>query len=341
MHGSDGLRLGLRSKLSFALVLIAMSAANSVTSQRETRLPPKAVQSPSRPTVFLTVTVTDGRDGYAGGLDKSAFTVYEDSEPQDITFFKSKDEPLSLGVLLDMSGSVYNPKDSRTLKWVREALSRFLKLSRASNEYFLVGFNTHPQVLSDWSPEGAALLKSLDAVKLEGETAFHDACLLGIEKVKGGRHNKRVLLIISDGEDTASKRKFDEVRLLLKRMDVLAYAVGMGAVDPGALSSFTRPVGEAIPPGMRALNEMALTSGGRVFYPQSTGELNAALELIALELRRQYRVGFSPARQGSDGAWHEVKVRVTAPLNAPWEFRNLSARTRVGYQSGGMTVGAR
>lgn len=333
MRSCRRLKYRLRLQLLLFLTLMLVCPSDAGLARQSTSPQPQAGPRPGRPMVLLTVTVTDGRDGYAWGLDKSAFAVYEDGAPQEIVYFKSKDEPLSVGVLLDVSRSLQNPKDSRTMTWVRDALARFVRLSHASNEYFVVGFNDRPRLLADWTRDPDALLKTFDSLKLEGNTAFRDACLLGIEKIKQGPHQRRVLLVVSDGEDTVSKAKFDEVRRLLGRRDLLVYAIAIGAVDPGALSSFTRPVGQTIPDGMKELTEMAEMTGGRVFYPWRTGDLNAALELIALELRRQYRLGFSPARQAGDGAWHELKVRVTPPPDAPRELKNLSARTRAGYES--------
>ncbi|HEX8775741.1 MAG TPA: VWA domain-containing protein [Pyrinomonadaceae bacterium] len=303
------------------LILFQLAATPTGTAQQKPDAPIATPQQQSKLT-WLTVTVTDGKDGYAWGLDRSAFTVYDNKVQQEIAFFKAEDAPASVGILLDTSSSM-GPGDTR-FKLIREGLARFINLSPKMNEYFVIGFNESPYILSDWTRDGRVVLESLSNVKARKNTALYDACYVGIEQVVRGTHRKRVLLIIADGEDNESRHSLKDVRRRLKPEDVLVYAVAIAPVE------FSQDYSSPMVEGQYVLDQLASLSGGKVLVPQSKAALNAAFEQIALELRRQYTIGFTPS---SDGKWHSVKVKVTPPANAPREMQRLSARTREGYEA--------
>lgn len=265
--------------------------------------------------ITLTVTVTDAYGRYVSGLEKKHFTVFDDKTEQEITFFSDDDAPVSVGVVFDMSGSMSGDK----IRKAREALARFIQTSHERDEYFLVGFNSRAQLLLDRTRDGNSVLNKLTFIEPKSNTALYDACYLGVEKVSRGTHQKRALLLISDGQDNDSRYTFSEVRRLLKESDVVLYSIGiLGGGDP---SSSLGLEGQAV------LDELSSVSGGKAFFPNSAAEMDEIFEKIALELRHQYSIGYRPANFVNDGKWHKIKVKVQPPRGLP----RLTIRSKEGY----------
>ncbi len=265
--------------------------------------------------VTLTLTVTDVYGRYVSGLNKNAFTITDNGQPQEITFFSDSDAPVSVGILFDVSGSMSKDKIAKA----RNALSRFILTSHPSDEYFLIAFNNRAQLLLDRTRDSDAVLQKLTLLQPKNDTALYDAVYLGVERVTRGAHQKRALLIISDGQDNASRYNFGEVRRLMKEADVVTYAVGIiGGSDA------TSSVGMQ---GQSFLDEISSVSGGKSFYPQSDVELDEIFERIALELRHQYSIGYTPKDFEPDGKWRKVKTKVKPPRGLP----RLTVRGREGY----------
>lgn len=265
--------------------------------------------------ITLTVTVTDTYGRYVSGLSQKAFTILDEKQPQEITFFSDDDTPVSVGVIFDVSGSMSGEK----IKNAREALAKFIQTSHNSDEYFLIAFNSRAQLLLDKTRDGNAVLDKLTFVQTKNNTALYDACYLGVEKVQRGLHPKRALLLISDGQDNNSRYTFNELRRLLKESDVVLYGVGiLSGGDAGS------PLGME---GQGILDELANVSGGKAFFPRSALEMDDIFEQIALELRHQYSIGYKPSNFSNDGKWRKIKVKVTPPRGLP----RLFVRSKEGY----------
>ena len=272
--------------------------------------------------ITLTVTVTDTYGRYVSGLSKSAFAVFDNKQQQEITYFSDDDSPVSVGVIFDVSGSMSGEK----VKRARDALAKFIQTSHDSDEYFLIAFNSRAQLLLDKTRDGDSILNKLTFVETKSQTALYDACYLGVEKVQRGSHNKRALLLISDGQDNDSRYTFNELRKLLKESDVTLYGIGiLNGSDAGSAMGME---------GQGILDELAGVSGGKAFFPRSTAEMDDIFEQIALELRHQYSIGYRPDAFATDGKWHRVKVKVTPPRGLP----KLFVRSKEGYYA---TAGAR
>lgn len=265
--------------------------------------------------VTLTLTVTDYYGRYVSGLTEDAFTIYDDKKKQDIVFFSDTDAPVSIGILFDVSGSMTGEKILKA----KNALSRFINTSHPRDEYFLIAFNKRAQLLMDRTRDGEAVLNKLTMVEPKHNTALYDACYLGVERVTRGAHQKKALLIISDGQDNASRYNFKEVRRLMKESDVVIYSVGI-------LDSKDSATPEGLI-GQSYLDELASVTGGKSFYPNTAVEMDEIFERIALELRHQYSVGYVPSNFEPNGEWHRVKVKVKPPRGLP----RLSVRSREGY----------
>lgn len=265
--------------------------------------------------ITLTVTVTDIYGRFVSGLNKSAFSVLDEKQPQEIAFFSDDDAPVSVGVIFDVSGSMSGDKVRRA----RDALSHFIQTSHDRDEYFLIGFNSRAQLLLDHTLDGNSVLDKLTFIETKGSTALYDACYLGVERVTRGVHPKRALLVISDGQDNNSRYTFTELRRVLKESDVVVY--GIGILSGGDVGSSLGMDGQGI------LEEMAAVSGGKAFFPRNNAEMDDIFEQIALELRHQYSIGYRPPNFANDGKWHHIKVKITPPRGLP----RLFVRSKEGY----------
>lgn len=301
--------------LSFLLLMLLHSA---LTISAQQNPPPQEDEGTIKiPTdlVTQTVTVTDLYGRYVSGLKKEAFRVFDNNEEQEITYFSDADAPVSIGILFDVSDSMSGEKIAKA----RKALERFINTSHPSDEYFLIAFNSRAQLLLDRTRDGEAVLRKLTLVEPKNNTALYDACYLGIERVTSGTRQKKAMLIISDGQDNSSRYNFGEVRRLLKESDVVVYAVGiMDGRDAGSMTGMQ---------GQSFLDELTSVTGGKSFYPQADVELDEIFERIALELRHQYSIGFTPKNFEPDGKWHKTKVKIKPPRGLP----RLTVRVREGY----------
>jgi len=263
--------------------------------------------------ISFNVTITDQYGRLVSGLQQSAFTVFDDKQAQEITFFSDDDAPVSLGIVFDLTGSMSGEKVRRA----KEALEHFFQTSRDGDEYFLITLqNGRANLALDRTRDSQAVLNKLTFDQPRGTTAFYDACYLGVDKVTRGTHPKRALLVISDGQDNNSRFTFHELRRLVKESDVIIYAIGIEERD-GTLAS----------DGQSILDDIAAVSGGKAFFPQNSTEMNDIFESIALELRHQYAIGYRPPNFSSNGKWHHLKVKVNPPRGLP----HLFVRSRDGY----------
>ena len=265
--------------------------------------------------VTLTLTVTDPYNRLVSGLKKSDFKISDNNQEQEIQFFSDTDAPVSVGILFDVSGSMNGDK----IRKAQKALSRFIATSHPMDEYFLIAFNSRAQLLLDRTRDGDAVLRKLTLVKPTKDTALYDAVFLGVERVTRGSHQKRALLIISDGQDNASRYNFGEVRRLMKETDVVTYSIGiMEGPETGTALGMQ---------GQAYLDEISAVTGGTSFYPRSDVEMDEIFERIALELRHQYSLGYTPTDFQANGKWRKVKVKVKPPRGLP----RLIVRSREGY----------
>lgn len=301
----------------FNISALAQKAANP-TEQTTTSVRPDA------DSVLLTVTITDKKGVYVSGLDKSAFVVYDNKTPQEISFFSAQDEPASIGILFDLSGSV--PSNAREI--IRDSLLRFIKLNHSEDEYFLIGFDSHPQLLVDWISDSKVVQEGLSKLNISpekgGGTTLYDALYLGLEKMKTAAHAKRVMLLISDGEENESKHKLKEVRELLKAEPVTLYSVHLHFETDVILIN-----GEEI---RTVMIELPCLTGGMTVFPVRKKDVDDFFDRVTTEIRHQYLLGFKPSGVNADGKWHQIKVKVTVPVTTS-PLPNLTVRSREGYSA--------
>ena len=183
-----------------------------------------------RDLVTMTVTVSDGNGRCVAGLGKDHFEVYDGRVRQDIAFFSNEDAPATVGIVYDVSGSM---KDR--IAEAHHALRRFLDTCHPDDEFFVIGYSDRASLLSDFTPSAAAVADRLTFAAAGGKTALYDAVYLGLEKARQGRHARKALVVISDGQDNASRYTFGEVRRATEDSNVTVYAIGV-----------TTPFGEEI-----------------------------------------------------------------------------------------------
>ena len=247
--------------------------------------------------IGITATVLDREGHLVTDLPREAFEVFEDSEPQTITQFTSDRVPVSLGMLIDTSDSMFG----RRIEDARLAVERFVSdLLDPADEFALVAFNHQPHVILPWTGDRAEVSLPLKQLRPWGGTAVYDA-ILGTLPLLASRHRQRAaLVLISDGADTASDVALRDVRFALMRSDAFVYAVAIDSPDRRAINTAVNPT---------ALREITDQSGGRTETVRGSGELMTALAGIAEELNHQYVLGYT-SRRGADGKFHSIRVRV-------------------------------
>src|ERR1044071_4308040 len=266
--------------------------------------------------VNVIVSVTHPYGSFVTGLGTDHFDVFDDKVKQQIAHFTDEDSPVSLGIVYDVSGSL-KERIMRSIK----ALRRFIETSHDDDDFFLIGFNDRAKLIQDFTTSGDQVVGHLMFVNPKGSTALYDASYLAVEKVQQGRHTKKALLIISDGQDNNSRYTYKELRNRVKEADVQIYAIGITDPASDTLAGFGRGV----------LEEITRMTGGRAFFPNAYNEpeLVEICTRRALELRHQYSVGFYPTDMTSEAKWHKVQVKV----NPPKGLGRLSLTYKDGYQS--------
>ena len=262
--------------------------------------------------VLVPVTVTDIHNRPVEGLTSANFQIWEDKIEQHVEYFSSEDAPVSVGIVLDMSGSM-----RAAFNAARSAASTFLKTGNPEDEYFLVEFSDSPRVAQKFTTDVNRLQDDLAILGPGGYTAFLDAVYLALENVRLGIHPRKALLMITDGEDNHSRYTSDDVKEMLKESDVQLYGVDMGY----GRSMRTRQAGREL------LDELAELTGGRVLTPASINELADVCAQISLELQNQYVLGYVPTNVTADGKWKKLRVKV----NPPAGMSRLNVRAKAGY----------
>lgn len=307
------------SIMVFLLMFVPAFLPQNVTAQ----VNPTADQTPrdekitvNTDLITLNVSVTDQTGRAVTGLTKNNFSIYDNKELQDIYFFSDADLPASVSIVFDTSGSMSEGK----IIQAKEALARFIRTSKDDDEFFLVDFNTRARLLLNKTRDSDAVLNKLSYVEPNGNTAFYDAVYLGVEKVLQGSRTRKIVLVISDGEDNESRYSFKELEQRLKETDVIIYTIGFGGYYPlkGGLN------------GRETLKELARATGGRAFFPNGAVEMDEAFEKIALEMRHLYSIGYYPSNFIADGKKHRLKIKLSLPAGSP----RLSVRSREVYYAG-------
>jgi Ca-activated chloride channel family protein len=312
--------------------------------------------------INVNVTVTDRSGRFVSGLRQEDFLVYEDDKPIDVSHFSAERVPVSLGIVLDSSGSMVGEKWESALA----AIDSFLDaLTDPSDEFFMYRFSGDPDLVQDWTPDRNKISRALGRVRPNGGTAMYDAVADAVPMAQAGQNRKKALVVISDGNDTNSRMHVSDLRQMIRETEVLIYAVGIdGQAESTVFGGRPSPPSTRPPPaptpfpvpgrrggipfpipgwpgggsgrpgggGMRAaiddrvnvvaLRELTDDSGGRTEIVRDGRDLHPATAGIADELSKQYYLG-SPSPGYRDGRWHTIRVELKNP--------GYKVRARKGY----------
>jgi len=295
---------------ALAVGLLSAAAAVPRAAPQQPPIPDTKPFTSSIEITSVTATVTD-KDGHlVHDLPQDVFEVYEDGARQTITQFTRERVPIGLGVLLDVSDSMYG----RRIHDAQAAVERFLfELLDPADEFFLLTFNHAPRPLTGWTRTQQDVQRALGGIRPSGGTAIYDAIADALPLIARRNRQRAALLVISDGADTASNTTLRDIRSLLLRSDAFVYAIAIDSPDRSPINTRVNP---------QALREITNESGGRTEIVQTSGDLADSTARIAEELNSQYLLGFTSAR-APDGRYHSLRVKVTSG-----EYR---VRARNGY----------
>ena len=271
--------------------------------------------------VPLTVTVTDGSGTYVTNLAGSDFTVLEDGVPQSLAFFASEQVPVDLALVLDVSSSM-----GRHLPLVRKAAGGLLRTLRTDDQVTVIGVNGSVAVLQPLTTDHTLIDTAIRGISASGGTALYNGLYIVLKEFERERRDRsglrrQAIVVLSDGLDTASHIRFEEVMELAQRVGVNIYVVSV----PSSAANRPRALQEGhILQAEYAMRSLAREAGGRSFFPKAVKELPAIYGEIAQELAHQYELGYFPAQAAGDRGFRRVTVRV----------ENAVARTRSGYHAG-------
>ena len=265
--------------------------------------------------VLVPIGVTDTSNRYVLGLEKETFRIFEDGVEQSIVHFSSEDAPLSIGLILDVSGSI-----GGKLTTERQAIREFLKTLNSIDEAFLVECSDRAELAVPFTRDAGEIDQKLAATTSGGLTALLDAVHLGLREMKKAANPRKALLVISDGGDNNSRYTGTEIQDLVREADIQIFA--MGVFEP-----FTFGLSTAELSGPRVLSEIAGQTGGRALAAAKDSDLPSIAARIGLELRNQYVLAYSPKNRARDGKYRKVEVKLIQPDGLP----ALKARWRLGY----------
>ncbi len=245
----------------------------------------------------VNTTVTDAEGHLVTGLARDAFEVYEDTERQTITQFTNERVPISLGVLLDVSDSMFGKR----IEDARSAIDRFLfDLLGQDDEFFILAFNHQPHILTHWTRDAETVRRVLDGIKPSGSTAEYDALIASMPLVAQRSRQRAALVLISDGDDNASNATRRDLRNALLKSDAFVYAIAIDSPD-------RRPINRGV--DVQALREITAENGGRTEVVHNSNDLGTATASIADEINNQYLLGYT-SPHNADGKFHSIRVRV-------------------------------
>lgn len=264
--------------------------------------------------VALRAVVVDPQNHLISGLNRNAFTVYEDGKRQQMTSFRQENAPLALGILIDNSGSMRAKRQK-----VNDAVLNLVHGSSPGDQVFVVNFGDDYYLDQDFTDDVGKLTEALNKVETRGTTALYDAIVASAAHVRqDAKIQKRVLLVVTDGRDNASEDTLQEaMQQLQQRNGPVVYVI--------AFLDQTRDEGST----MQALQTLSQNTGGAAYFPRDLSEVDAITKSIARDIRFQYVIGYKSTSPGTDHAYHKIEVQATAAGQ-----QGLRVRTRTGYYGG-------
>jgi VWFA-related protein len=261
--------------------------------------------------VNLPITVIDAKRHLITNLGQTNFAVYEDGQPQTILKFSREDIPVSIGIVVDNSGSMRTKRSA-----VTKAVLNLIQASNPQDEVFVVNFNDDPYLDQDFTNKIDVLREALDRVDSRGGTALYDAVIASADHLaKGAKKEKKALLVITDGVDNESRESLETaIRAVQNESGPTIYSIGILGDEPGTKRA------------KRALQSLSDQTGGVAFFPKDLTEVDEISQEVAKDIRNQYSITYRPTNPRSNGGYRHVKVEARAP-----GYKELQVRTREGY----------
>jgi Ca-activated chloride channel homolog len=273
--------------------------------------------------VVLHTTVLDDRGRFADGLKQENFRVFEDKVEQKLSVFKREDIPVSMGLVIDNSGSM---RDKRPR--VNQAAITLVEASNPQDEAFVVNFNDdfYLDLDKDFTNSIPELKEALERIDSRGSTALYDAIIGSLDHVKKGSKDKKVLLVVTDGEDNTSHNSLEKTVREVQKTDTVIYTIGLLSEESKKNAKRAK----------RALEQIAQASGGLAYFPENVEDVHNICEQVAHDIRNQYTLAYYPTNIKRDGTFRAVQVEVIPPRGRG----KLVPRTRNGYYAPGGPAGA-
>jgi Ca-activated chloride channel homolog len=267
--------------------------------------------------VLVPVSVTDGMNRPVIGLDQGNFQLFENKKAQAIKHFSSEDAPVSVGILVDTSGSM-----SYKLDRARDAVRQFCEEANLQDEFFLITFADTPTLVTDFTTSPEQIENDLLTARSKGQTSLLDAIYMGVGKLRDARYGRKALLIFSDGGDNHSRYSERDVKSAIKESDVTVYTIG-------TYEKWVSTQEELL--GPQLLGDVAEMSGGHAFKLSNVNEMSAVSRNIGRLLRYQYMLAYQPQIAPHDGKWHKISVKLLLPKSL---HALLHVDARPGYYAG-------
>jgi Ca-activated chloride channel homolog len=288
--------------------------------------PPGASSSPqkseririSTDLVVLHATVTDDHGQFVNGLKESNFRVFEDKVEQKVSAFANEDVPVTMGLVIDNSGSMREKRAQ-----VNAAALTFVRTSNPQDEVFVVNFNDeyYLDLNEDFTNDQRELNEALARIDARGSTALFDAIIGSLDHLKKGHKDKRVLLVITDGDDDASRKTLAYTVQVAQQSDAQIFAIGVFS-DQDRKSDK-----KMIRNSKKELTQLASVTGGEAYFPDNLEQVTAVCQQVAHDIRNQYTLGYYPSNTAKDGTFRQVQVQLIPPK----ERSKMTVRTRTGY----------
>ena len=311
----------------------AQDQAKPPATSSDADKPPQEIQQKSQPKmdengvfvikkdvdeVLLHATVVDDKQRLVTNLDKNAFSVFEDGKPQNIVSFRHEDIPVSIGIVIDNSGSMREKRAK-----VNQAALNLVRASNPRDEVFVVNFNDEYYLDQDFTSDLLKLKEALEKIDAKGGTAMYEAVVASADHLKrNARLEKKVLFVVTDGEDNASRETLEQaVKQLQEENGPAVYAIGI--------------LGEEEHPkrAKRALEIICQRTGGMAFFPKTLDEVDEISRSVARDIRNQYTIGYKPTNPQAAGGFRQIRVEAKTKGQ-----RKLVVRTKTGYYAGGQAA---
>jgi len=268
--------------------------------------------------VVLHATVSDEKGQFVPGLKGDNFRVFENKVEQKVSHFSSEDAPVTVGLVIDNSGSMREKREQ-----VNAAALAFVKASNPQDETFVVNFNDeyYLDLNEDFTNDMRELNEALSRIDSRGSTALYDAVIGSLDHLKKGHKDKKVLLVVTDGDDDASRKSFAYTVQAAQQSDATIYAIGVFSDED------RKHAKKMVRKSRKDLTTLADATGGVAYFPENLEQVQTICAQVARDIRNQYTLGYYPTNTARDGSFRPVQVE----LNPPKGKGKMTIRTRTGY----------